>query len=120
MTDRTPSLRRTLLALVLPLLTAAACGDDGATPPPDEAGTIARETFVEVYVDLRIAALRSEGRTIDAATRERILSRHDVTRDDLLEFVDVHGENPRFIRDVWGEVEARIDSIRNPEDTTST
>lgn len=104
-----PSLRprraiRTLAAIALVTVTAA-CGSDG----PD---TIDRQAFIDTYVDLRVAALTSETGTVSDADRTRILQEHGVTEDDLLTFADVHGRDAVFMRDVWDEVERRLDERR--------
>jgi len=107
-----------LLLAVLPL--SAGCGDDGAAPAAGDAETVPRETFVATYVDLRLQVLRSGAEEIDPEARERILSRHGVTGDELLRFVEVHGDDVRLMNEIWTEVQTRIDSIRNAGDTASS
>ena len=103
---RTP---RALLsaALLLPALLAAACGSDPA------ADTINRETFIDAYVELRMAALDTDSQRVASADREAILDRLGITEDDLIEFVEVHGGDLELMREVWNEVEVRLD--RTPE-----
>ena len=48
-----------------------------------------------------------------ARTREEILAAKGVTEDDLLDFVRVHSTDLDYMRDVWNEVELRMD--RSPE-----
>ena len=100
-----PASRRigTLALLVL----GAGCG------PSVPEGVIERDTFVEAYAELRIAALRTDSSRIAASEREAILERLGITEDDLLEFVDVHAADLEYMRDVWNEVELRMD--RTPE-----
>lgn len=86
----------------------------GGSPEGDETETVERSVFVAAYVDLRIAALRSGGAP-DEAQRQAILDEHGVTRDDLLEFAEVHGRDPAYMRNVWGEVEQKLDSARIAE-----
>lgn len=83
------------------------CGE--STPE----GLIEEETFIETYVELRIAALDTDSSRIADSDRETILAAQGVTEDDLLEFVRVHSSNLDYMRDVWNEVELRMD--RSPE-----
>jgi hypothetical protein len=93
---------------------AAAC----APGPAQAGGTIDREIFIETYVDLRVAALGSETGTLGDDARAEVLARHGVTAEDLLYFADVHGRDVELMRDVWNEVEVRLDALR-PESTPS-
>ncbi len=96
-------------ALVGCLALAVGCRD--APSAPAEA-TVSEDTFVDTYVDLRVAGLsRDPGNPsvgIDPADRERILAEHGVSMDDLLEFVEVHGTNVPYIAVVWDSVEVRF------------
>jgi hypothetical protein len=58
-------------------------------------------------VDLRVAAL-SSGTTELGSIRDSILAVYDVTGEELLEFVDTHGEDVEFMRDIWAEIEGRL------------
>lgn len=102
--------RRSVWAAVVWVLAAGvlACGD--GTPPEPEGG-VDRQTFVETYVDLRVAALR-ELRQLPEGQRREILERHGVTEEGLLEFAEHHGGDAAYMRDVWSEVEARLEEIR--------
>lgn len=97
----------------------AGCGEGGAEP--QEAG-IDRAVFVETYVGLRRAALRTGRTPIPAEERERILEEHGVTPDELLEFIEIHGQDLDFMKSVWDTVEARLgqepppESLPDPED----
>ena len=44
---------------------------------------------------------------VDAA-RDSILAKYDVTDQDLLDFVDSHGADVEFMRDLWSEIETRL------------
>jgi hypothetical protein len=93
---------------------AAACA-----PGPAQAGdTIDREIFIETYVDLRVAALGSETGALGDDARAEVLARHGVTAEDLLTFANVHGRDVELMRDVWNEVELRLDALR-PEPPAS-
>lgn len=99
------------------LLTAAvfACGGDAS-----EAGTIDHETFVSTYVDLRASALGNDPREITDTARARILGEHGITEDELLMFAEVHGRDVDYMRDLWDEVEVRLDAMRPSMDRTGT
>ena len=43
---------------------------------------------------------------------EEILTEHDVAEADLLEFVEVHGRDARFMHAVWDSIEGKIDNLR--------
>ena len=87
------------------LLPSAACD-----PGTDES-LVPRADFVDAYVDLRVSALRREDRTLTDSARAAVLARHGVTEDQLLEFASAHGGDLEFMRDLWNEVEARLDSV---------
>ncbi|MDX1493464.1 MAG: hypothetical protein R3253_05370 [Longimicrobiales bacterium] len=72
-------------------------------------GTIERETFIQAYVELRVAALDTDSSRIADADRERILNDFGITGDDLLDFVRVHASDLDYMREVWNEVELRLD-----------
>ncbi|MDA0329812.1 MAG: hypothetical protein O2958_12490 [Gemmatimonadetes bacterium] len=90
------------------LVTVISCG---RTPPGGD--PIEQEVFIQTYVDLRVAALDTDSQRLAAADREAILARHSVTAFDLTYFADVHASDLEFMRDVWNEVELRMD--RPPE-----
>ncbi len=98
-----PHVRRRLLLLVVATLLAA-CGRD-------RADLIDRETFVAVYVDLRVAGLRAPDGMLPDTTRARILEAHGVDEQDLRAFADAHGANLTYVRDLWNEIEAKLDSV---------
>ncbi len=91
-------------AALAPLSTVACDGEA-------DANLVARAQFVETYVDLRVSALRREDETLTDSARAAVLSRHGVTEDQLLDFASAHGDDLEFMRDLWNEVEARLDSI---------
>jgi hypothetical protein len=79
----------------------------GSSAPGD---TIDREVFIATYVDLRMAALDTDTARIGTVERDAILQQHGVTADDLTTFADVHGADLEYMRDVWAEVELRLDT----------
>ena len=89
-------------AALLLLLGTLACS--GGT-----ADSIDREVFIATYVDLRMAALETDSARIGTAERDEILQRHGVSADDMKTFTEVHAGDLEFMRDVWNEVEVRMD-----------
>lgn len=98
----TSSVRVAVLALLI-----AGCGGDSG---PE---TIDRDVFVETYADLRIAAVQTDSQRIAVADRDSILAAHGVSAADLERFAEVHSVDLDFMRDVWNDVEQRMD--RSPE-----
>jgi len=104
-----PTPARQLRAIASALaLGAAACGGPGreAQVPID------RETFIATYVDLRATTIRGDSFAISDAQRTQVLERHGVTEEQLLGFVEAHGQDADFMRGVWDQVEARLDAER--------
>jgi hypothetical protein len=71
--------------------------------------TIEREDFISTYVDLRTAAADTDTLRIGDTERAEVLARHGVTGEDLSRFVEVYAEDLEFMREVWNEVEVRLD-----------
>ena len=94
------------------LLFLVSCGRGTAEPSVE---TVDRETFVATYVDLRSVALGNAGLAISPAERDSVLRLHDVSEDDLLLFVEVHGRDAVLMQDLWNEVEARIQLVLHPD-----
>jgi hypothetical protein len=99
-----------ILLVACTLLSAACTSSD---PPPE---TLDRETFVEVYVALRMAALQQEDARLSEADRIRILDEFQVTIDELESFAEVWGGDPAYMLEVWRDIEARLNV---PVDSTS-
>ena len=102
-----PSPPRPLVTLIA-LLLGVASGACGANTPNEVVDTIDRETFIEVYVDLRSVALRKTSRKVNAVERDSVLTMHEVTEENLRLFLEVYHTEVEFMRDLWNDVEARI------------
>ena len=74
-----------------------------------------RESFINAYVDLRVSSLNMQTSEIGEAARDSLLAVHDMTEDELLDFVDRHGTDVAFMRDVWNDIETRIAARREDE-----
>ena len=92
---------RVVLSIVA--LTLCWSCSSGATDVPED--TPGRAPFIGAYVDLRIAAMSAETTDFGDEVRDSLLAVHDVTEQDLIDFVDLHGENVEFMRDLWTEIE---------------
>ncbi len=71
-----------------------------------------RERFINAYVDLRVASLRMQTSEIGETVRDSLLAVYDMTEDDLVDFVEEHGADVAFMRDVWNDIETRIATRR--------
>ena len=94
-----------MVVSILTLTLCSSCSGGTTDVPEDTAG---REAFIGAYLDLRIAALSTGSTELGDEVRDSILSVYDVTDQDLLDFIDKHGEDVEFMRDLWTEVEARL------------
>jgi hypothetical protein len=86
------------------LLTLPGCGESGTRPAQEE--TISRDRFVDAFVRLREAGLRAPEMEISVQARDRILEEMELTQDDLLRFVEVHGVDGALMLSVWEEVDS--------------
>jgi hypothetical protein len=79
-----------------------------SSPPSDPAAelTIPRETFLEAYVQLRAAAMRSSRWQIGTAERDRILAGLGITEQDLIIFVEVRGDDLEYMTGLWSDVDS--------------
>ncbi len=97
----------TLGVVALCLLVVSGCDDR----PSERDLAVSRARFVDTYVDLRVEALRAETETLTDSARATVLRRHGVTEDELLDFAEAMGGDLDYMRDVWNEIEARLDSL---------
>ena len=104
------------VAGLLLVLLLSSCGRGTAEPSVE---TIDRETFVATYVDLRSVALSTTGLEVGSAERDSVLELNEVSEDDLLLFVEVHGRDAVLMQDLWNEVEVRIQMMLFPDSTDS-
>ncbi|MEX2472420.1 MAG: hypothetical protein WEA34_09590 [Gemmatimonadota bacterium] len=97
----------TLRVVVLCLSAALGCGDR----PSDRGLAVSRARFVDTYVDLRAEALRAESEMLTDSARATVLARHGVTEEELLDFAEAMGGDLDYMRDLWNEIELRLDSL---------
>ena len=89
-------------------------GCDGTPQLEIPDGTLSREQFIAAYVDLRYAALEVGVSEPDPAARDSIMASHNVTAQDMFQFLDVYGRDVAFMRDLWDEIEDIIDLAQEP------
>ncbi len=111
MTSRPKSQARPLprvLRSFVPIVTLTLCWScgGGATDVPEDAAE--REVFIGSFLDLRTAAVNSGSTYIEDDVRDSILTVNGVTGQDLLDFIDTHGDDVEYMSDLWTEVESRL------------
>ena len=106
-------MRSTLGALVGLLLVASCGGETSSREAPD--GVIERDLFVQTYVEIRMTALYNGSRTITPAQKEEVLAERGVSEDDLRLFIETHGPDLAYMRDLWADIEAEILSLLSPD-----
>ncbi len=107
---RPQALGHTALGVVL---LGAAVGCSGPSGIEDSATN--RETFIAIYVDLRIAAMDNRAQEIHPAERDSILAVYGVEADDLVAFADSHGRDIPYMTELWAEIEELINQAIKPE-----
>ena len=100
-----PRHRLRIIVSMVAITLCSSCSGDTTDVPEDTAG---REAFIGAYLDLRTAALSSGSTDLGDEVRDSILSVYSVTDQDLLDFIDMHGEDVEFMRDLWTEIEVRL------------
>lgn len=103
----------TLLAIGTIALSVLACGGDESLTHDGE--TISRARFVETYVELRKAGLRSRQMDLTLDEQRAILERTGVTEEDLLAFVEYWGTNGDVMLGIWEEVDSIMRETRVAE-----
>lgn len=104
------------ITLVAGCLVAWSCGGDGAAPVAEE--TISQQAFIETYIALRVVGLRAPQQLISPEDRQRVLAEQGVSEEELLEFVEVHGEDVERMQGIWNEVESRLEELRTRSDSS--
>jgi hypothetical protein len=108
---------RAILGVLPILMLVVSCTSGG--PGRASEDVIARQTFVDVYVQLRIAALKDPMEDLPLEERDRILQEAGVSEDDLIRFVEVRGGEVQFMRQLWEEVDSLIKEVSNPLDSVT-
>jgi hypothetical protein len=103
--------RRRALVLLAAIASVAGCSEE-LLPPEADRETIGVERFSAALSDLVVARIEIMPDTAAYDRRlEEILRRHDVSREELRSFVEVHGQNDDLITGAYARVAARLDSL---------
>lgn len=98
---------RRLLTSVLLAATFVACA-----PEPTRPGVITDDQFVAVMLELRRAAREaSADEEAFLAERDRILTEHSVTGDDLRAYVAAHSADPERMAEAWRAIDAATPAL---------
>jgi hypothetical protein len=108
---------KAILGIFPTLMLAVACTSGG--PGGASEDVIARQTFVDVYVQLRIAALKDPTEDLPLEERDRILQEAGVSEEDLIRFIEVRGGEVQFMRQLWEEVDSLIREVSNPVESVT-
>jgi hypothetical protein len=101
------------------VLASMACGGSTETAT-SSTETIPRDVFVQAYVELRMEAFDNTPKIITNAEKDLILNQRGISEDDMRHFIEVHGPDLEFMRDLWADIEAQILSLLSPDlDTDS-
>ena len=116
-----PRERPRIVVLIAATTLCWSCGGGVTDVAGDTAG---REAFIGAYLDLRTATLSSGTPGLSDEVRDSILAAYDVTGQDLIDFIDTHGEDVEFMRDLWTEIEVgiteRLEPNADDEETEDT
>ena len=100
-----------LAAVLVSLMVFLACSEEIPPPEPDRP-TIDAATFTNALADLVVARIELLPDTAAYEIRaQEILRRHGVSREDVVTYVDVHGQNDDLMTRAYARVEARLDSL---------
>lgn len=99
------------LAALAAGVAASGCSEELAPPEPDRP-TIRAERFGAALSDLVVARIEIMPDTAAYEQRlEEILRRHEVSREEMRAFVEVHGQNDDLVTGAYARVSARLDSL---------
>jgi hypothetical protein len=107
-------LRRGVLGAVLALSTLLAVA---ACRPGLRQSSISREEYVDLYVEILLAADEAPDSAAASDSARAILERHGLSEDVLFEFAQSYADDPDYLASAWQEIENRL---RNPEPADST
>lgn len=108
------------IGLVGAVIIASACA-----PGPSEvaipADLLDRDAFIEALLELRMGALDNAAWKMRVSERDSILSARGLTAEDIEEFVEFHGRDVMFMKDLWEDVDGRLlELLAPPPDSTSS
>jgi hypothetical protein len=92
------------------ILSAAVLGAAFACSADDGAPAIEPSTYVDVMVALRQADDRTLSEAEFVERREKILQEAGVTDSMLVRWARAHGEDVRFMAELWDSINARLNA----------
>ena len=93
------------------LLTSSACRPESAPADP-----LSREDYIDLYVEILRVADESPDSMTASERALAILAQRGVSEEDLLAFARNHSHDPKYLVELWSEIEERL---RNPEPVDS-
>lgn len=111
---------RTRLGFLVAVLLVSGCLS-GPSDVPDPERILDRETFIEALLELRMGALDNAAWEMRVSERDSILSARDLTAEDIEDFVEFHGRDVIYMRDLWADMDALLlELLDPPADSTSS
>lgn len=88
--------------------------DSGPSEVTAPEGLLDREGFIEALLELRMGALDNAAWEIRVSERDSILAARGLTAESIEEFVEFHGRDVIYMRDLWGEIDGRLLELLDP------
>ncbi len=74
----------------------------------EESGRLSREEYIEVFVEILLAAEETRDSVAATYATLAILEKHGLTEDDLIEFANRYVDDAQGLADIWAEIEERL------------
>jgi len=74
----------------------------------EESGRLTREEYIEVFVEILLAAEETRDSVAATYATLAILERRGLTEEDLLEFANRYVDDAQGLADIWAEIEERL------------
>ena len=101
-----------LSRLILIAACALSIAPTGCRRAVEPGEPMTRDTFVQVIVDLRRAALEAESQAAFEARKAEILRQAGVTDSALLAYTRVHAGELEFMTALWDTIDARLNTFQ--------
>lgn len=111
MTSRKTSIP-VLAAILAALLGVGACRSGDPTAPID------RDEFIEVMIELRLAAREFRDPSAFDSRKEQILADAGISDSTLMHFVRAYRNDPGFMSEIWEEIDRQVNPPALEADTT--
>lgn len=113
-------MKRYTIGLLGAVIIASAC-TSGPSEVAVPEGLLDREAFIEALLELRMGALDNAAWAMRVPERDSILTARGLTAEQIEEFVEFHGRDVMFMKDLWEDVDARLLELLAPlPDSTSS